>query len=222
MVSDVKWFIKGCSMCLWSKNPTTAPHEWLNPVPIPAAWFDIWSIDFVTNLLVVADCNAVFTCIDKFMKYVHLTPCFIGEGQLSAVQCTRFFFDFVVYMFGVLKAAFHDSDPHFTLNFWLALWDILKTKIFLTSAYHPQLDRQTECTHQMQKQVLRCFLCENPTSNWLELLPMVEFAINSSVQDSMGKTPNELVFKVPLWRVVDYLDGLHLSVRCPRYGQSDF
>ena len=39
---------------------------------------------------------------------------------------------------------------------------------------------------------------------------MVEFAINSSVQDSMGKTLNELVFGVPLLSVVDHLDGLHL------------
>ena len=38
---------------------------------------------------------------------------------------------------------------------------------------------------------------------------MVEFAINSLVQDSMGKTPNELVFGVPLQSVVDHLDGLH-------------
>ena len=38
---------------------------------------------------------------------------------------------------------------------------------------------------------------------------MVEFAINSLVQDSMGKTPNKLVFEVLLWSVVDHLDGPH-------------
>ena len=53
-----------------------------------------------------------------------------------------------------------------------------------------------------------CLLCEHPTSKWLGLLPMVDFAINSLVQDSMGKTHNDLVFGVPLWSVVDHLDGL--------------
>ena len=69
-------------MCQWSKDLTTDPHGLLNTVPIAATQFDIWSMDFVTNLPVVVDCNAVFTCIDKFTKYVHLTPCFVGKGHL--------------------------------------------------------------------------------------------------------------------------------------------
>ena len=52
-------------------------------------------------------------------------------------------------------------------------------------------------------------LCQHPTLNWLELLIMAEFALNSLVQYSMGKTPNVLVFGVPLWSIVDHLDGLH-------------
>ena len=47
MVTDVKWFIKGYSMYWRSKNLTTAPHGLLNPAPIPAACFDVWSMDFV-------------------------------------------------------------------------------------------------------------------------------------------------------------------------------
>ena len=39
---------------------------------------------------------------------------------------------------------------------------------------------------------------------------MLEFATNSLVQESIGKTPNELVFGVPLQSVVDHLDDLHL------------
>ena len=147
MVSTVKQFIKGCSMCQQSKDLTTTPHGLLNPVLILAAWFDIWSMDFITNHLIFADCNAVFTCIDKFTKYICLTPCFVGEGQLSAAQCARLFFDAIVHMFRVLIAVSHDCDQCFTLNFWSALWDVLQAKILLTSAYCPQSDGQTECTH---------------------------------------------------------------------------
>ena len=96
-------------------------------------------------------------------------------------------------MFGVLKAVYvHYHDPCFTSNFWSALWDILQTKVLLISAYHPQSDGQAKCTHQMLEQVLRCLLCKHPTSNWLKLLLMVEFAINSLIQDSMGKSPNDV------------------------------
>ena len=113
----------------------------MNPVPIPVNWFDVWSIDFVTNLLIAADCNAVFTCIDKFIKYIYLTACFVGKRQLSAAECARLFFDIIMCMFGVLKAVLHNHNPCFTSNFWLALWDILQPKVLLMSAYHPQSDR---------------------------------------------------------------------------------
>ena len=167
MVTNIKRFIKGCSMWQQSKELTTAPHGLLNPVPIPATWFDIWPMDYITNLPVIFYCNAVFICIDKFMKYVYLTPCFVGKGQLSAAQCDRLFFDIIVHIFGVPKAVLHDYYPCFTSYFWPALCDILQTKIFLISAYHPQSDRQTDCTHQMLEQVLRCLLCESlPPAGW--------------------------------------------------------
>ena len=65
MISNVNQFIMGYSMYQRSKDLTTAPHGLLNPVSIPTTQFDVWSMNFVTNLPVVAACNAVFTCIDK-------------------------------------------------------------------------------------------------------------------------------------------------------------
>ena len=55
-------------------------------------------------------------------------------------SCAGLFFDAIVHMVGVPKEVLHDYDLNFTSNFWSALWDILQTKILLTSAYHPELD----------------------------------------------------------------------------------
>ena len=80
MVSNVKWFIEGYSIYYQSKDLTTTPQGLLNPVLIPATQFDIWFMNFIANLPVAANCNAVFTYIDKFIKHVYLTPYFVGEG----------------------------------------------------------------------------------------------------------------------------------------------
>ena len=56
---------------------------------------------------------------------------------------------------------------------------------------------------------MRCLLLEHPQSNWTDLLPMVEFAINGSFQASSGCTPHEVVFGTRLRSPVDHLAGVH-------------
>ena len=44
---------------------------------------------------------------------------------------------------------------------------------------------------------------------WVDKVPFVEFAINSSVAVSMGKTPFELSYGEYVRTVADQLDGMH-------------
>ena len=81
--------------------------------------------------------NTFYTCIDKFTKFVHLIPCFKGEGAPNIPECTNLFFLNIVRLFGVPKMVLHDHDSRFTSKFWRALWEYLCTKVLLTSAYHP-------------------------------------------------------------------------------------
>ena len=43
----------------------------------------------------------------------------------------------------------------------------------------------------------------------MELLPFGKFAINASMQDSSGLSPQQLVFGWVLWAPVDLVEGLH-------------
>ena len=43
----------------------------------------------------------------------------------------------------------------------------------------------------------------------VDKLPYVEFAINSSVSDSTGKTPFEVCYRSNAWSFTDHLDGVH-------------
>jgi hypothetical protein len=61
-------------------------------------------------------------------------------------------------------------------------------KTNLSSAYHPQTDGQTEWVNQVLEQYLRCFINYHQ-DNWVDLLPVVEFAYNNTFQESIHQTP---------------------------------
>ena len=85
-------------------------------------------------------CNAILTVVDMLTKLVKLVPCFVGDGELSAPATAKLFFDNIVRSFSIPQAVVHDRDPRFTSSFWSALFEMLGSRVVLSSAFHPQTD----------------------------------------------------------------------------------
>ena len=81
-----------------------------------------------------------------------------------------------------------DRGTHFTSKFWQSLLKILQVKIKLSSAYHPQTDSQTERVNQVLEQYLQ-YSINYHQDNWVDLLSLMEFAYNNTIQDSTKQTP---------------------------------
>jgi len=58
----------------------------------------------------------------------------------------------------------------------------------MSTALHPQIDRQTERLNQTIKSYLRAFVSREK-DNWVSLLPMAEFVYNNSVTTGNGMIP---------------------------------
>jgi len=58
----------------------------------------------------------------------------------------------------------------------------------MSTAFHPQTDRQTECLNQTIEGYLQAFVSREQ-NDWVALLPMAEFAYNNSVTIGKGKSP---------------------------------
>jgi hypothetical protein len=69
---------------------------------------------------------------------------------------------------------------------------LLGTKLGMSTAYHPQTDGQSEEANDIVGTWLRAFARESEQAEWDRLLPIAEFAYNSTSQSSTGKTPFEL------------------------------
>jgi hypothetical protein len=68
---------------------------------------------------------------------------------------------------------------------------LLGIKANFSMAFHPQMDGQTEWVNQEIKQYLRIFV-NHHQNDWVEWLPIAEFAYNNQVHSSTCQTPFRL------------------------------
>ncbi|GBG64364.1 hypothetical protein CBR_g41564 [Chara braunii] len=92
---------------------------------------------------------------------------------------------------GVPEDIVSDRDTRFMSAFWTALMVESSTSMKPSSAQHPQTDGQTEHAHQTAPMMLRT-LIRPDQKDWVDRLPDIEFAYNTSVHPAIGVTPFEL------------------------------
>ncbi|MBW0473327.1 hypothetical protein O181_013042 [Austropuccinia psidii MF-1] len=125
----------------------------------------------------------------------------------------------------VPKIIISDRDPKFTCEFWTNLYDMLCTKLAISTAYHPQTDGPAERMIQKMKDILRRFCSygmeykyhEGYIHDWAILLPAVQLAYNTSKPSTTGKTPS-LVEKgwnplLPVDHLKKNLMTIHLTAK---------
>ncbi|GBG69729.1 hypothetical protein CBR_g4560 [Chara braunii] len=92
---------------------------------------------------------------------------------------------------GVPEDIVSDRDTCFMSTSWTALMQESGTKMKPSSARHPQTDGQTERAHQTAQMMLRT-LIRPDQKDWVDRLPDIEFAYNTSLHPAIGVTPFEL------------------------------
>ncbi|POM66154.1 DNA/RNA polymerase [Phytophthora palmivora] len=118
-------------------------------------------------------------------KMVHLAPV---RDKVTGKQAAQLFLDSVFRYHGLPETIVSDRDPRFTDVFWDTLFQLLGTKLTMSTADHQQTDGQTERVNRVLEDTLRRICAEAPRS-WSDQLPMVEFALNHAVYASTGFTP---------------------------------
>ena len=76
---------------------------------------------------------------------------------------------------------------------YTSLQDAMGTRLHFRTAFHPQIDGQSERTIQMLEDMLRACVIEFKGSLDTHL-SLMEFAYNNSYQSSIGKAPFEVLY----------------------------
>ncbi|XP_073046104.1 uncharacterized protein [Primulina eburnea] len=73
----------------------------------------------------------------------------------------------IVILHGVPASILSERDPRFVSRLWKSFQKAMGTKVTLSTAYHPQIDGQTERTIQTLEDMLRACALDFP-GNWSE------------------------------------------------------
>ncbi|GJR11207.1 putative reverse transcriptase domain-containing protein [Tanacetum coccineum] len=97
---------------------------------------------------------------------------------------SRLYLNEIVARHGVPISIILDRDSRFTSRFWQSMQEALRTRLDMSTAYHPQTDGQSEHTIQTLEYMLRACVLDFRGS-WDVHLPLVEFSYNNSYHSSV-------------------------------------
>ncbi|GKA71820.1 putative reverse transcriptase domain-containing protein [Tanacetum coccineum] len=86
------------------------------------------------------------------------------------------------------------QDSRFTSRFWQSLQEALGTHLDMSTAYHPQMDGQSERTIKMLEDMLRACMIDFK-NGWDNHLPLAEFSYNNSYHTSIKAIPFEALYE---------------------------
>ena len=148
------------------------------------------SMDFIVKLPLSNDYDLILTITDHdCTKAVILILC---NETITAEGVTKLYLEHVFKCVGLPKKLIHNRDTRFMSHFAVKLCQALGIEQNASTAFHPRTDGQAERTNQKLEQFLR-FYMNAKQDNWAQFLSLAEFAFNLWCNESMKKSPFEVL-----------------------------
>ncbi|SAM76229.1 related to Gag-pol polyprotein [Ustilago bromivora] len=125
-------------------------------------------LDFIEGLSLSKGYDSILVIVDRFINYAILAP---THKTVTAEQTAMLIWRYLVRHFGVPDHMVSNQGRQFILKAWKGFAEIMGAKHLLSTAYHPQMDGQTE------------------QDNWAKLLHTAAFVYNNTVHTSIGISP---------------------------------
>ena len=191
MKKEIASFVARCLTCWQVKAEHQKPAGKIQLLPILVWKWEKITMDFVTCLpRTQKQHDAIWVIVDRLMKFAHFLPVNVED---SLEKLAQLYVDEIVRLHGVPVSIVSDRDPRFTSRFCPSLQTALGTHLHLSTAFHPQMDGQSERTIQTLEDILRACVMEFKES-WDTYLALMEFAYNNSYQSSIEMAPFEALY----------------------------
>ena len=204
MKSDLKQFVRNCDVCQRIKSDTKSPVGLLQPLPIPTTSWTNVSLYFVEGLPKSMGYEVILVVVDRLTKYAHFVPV---SHPYNAVKIAFLYMQHVFKLHGMPTSLVSDRDATFTSLFWSELFRLQGTDLAMSSAYHPQLDGQTEIVNKSLEQYLRAFTSDRP-HQWVTWLSLAEFWYNTSFHTSLKLSPFKALYGYLAPKLLSYIPGI--------------
>ncbi|GJR25337.1 putative reverse transcriptase domain-containing protein, partial [Tanacetum coccineum] len=114
--------------------------------------------------------DTIWVVVDRLTKSAHFLP--IHENYKTE-KLAKIYVNKIVARHGVSVSIISDRDGRFTSHLWQALQEALGTRLDMSTAYHPQIDGQSEHIIQTLEDMLRACVIDFGGS-WDTHLPLIE------------------------------------------------
>ncbi|GBG63251.1 hypothetical protein CBR_g37337 [Chara braunii] len=210
LLGDVTRYSESCEVCRRCKSRHHRPYGELRPLPVPLRRREAIAMDingpFPKHKTGV---DGILTVVDRLTTFAMFLPCCY---HAKAPELVEVLYAGWIRTKGYPKEIVCDCDTRFMSDFWLALIKRWGSSLKPSSARHPQTDGQTKRAHQTA-QILLSTLIRPDQKDWVEWLPDVELAYNSSIHPAIGTSPFEFEHGSPVTSPLDTIT--------PRTAESD-
>ena len=190
-------YIAHCPKCAINRTLRHKPYGDAQVIETPNCPLHTITMDFILSLP-PARCFAhgdelfdtILTLTDKFTKAIKLV---IGKGTYNAADWARRYWQSVYPDWGFPSAIISDRDPKFLSLFWTELFRQAKMDLLTSTAYHPQMDGQSERTNQSVEIALRYYIGLHQ-NDWPEAIDTVQAAMNTAMSATTKKSPFQLLY----------------------------
>ena len=194
-IRKVRKFIKACNQCQQNKAIHSKPPGKMQQGTTPIRPWQHITIDFVdkpsaTSITSKEVMDQTMVIVDRFSKQTILIP---SRKNYTTKEVFHILWERIFSVFGIPETITSDMDKIFRSKEWLQLTKDIGTTQILSTANHQQTDGQSERKIQEIQAILRNYLDYEQT-NWIELLPVIQYALNDAVSASTKVTPNFAVF----------------------------
>ena len=131
------------------------------------------------------DFDMQMVVVDYLTKDYYIIPC---HSTTTAADLARLFVWEVWKLHSLPDSVVSDRGTLFVSDFWKAVCSILKIKVLLSTAYHPETDGQTERMNKSIAQYLRHYVSFTQ-KDWAKYLPLAEFTMRNTVNASTSISP---------------------------------
>ncbi|POM77069.1 LOW QUALITY PROTEIN: Putative retroelement [Phytophthora palmivora] len=144
-----KWvahYVKTCETC---QRVKLSGHALTPLQSLPRIAGSRMSLDFVFGMPTDdKDNTGILVFVYRMGRMVHLAPV---RDKVTGKQAAQLFLDSVFRYHGLPETIVSDRDPRFTGAFWDTLFQLLGTKLTMSTADHPQTDGQTERVNRARR-----------------------------------------------------------------------
>ncbi|GMF43930.1 unnamed protein product [[Candida] boidinii] len=153
-------YVRTCDTCPRIKSSTVCPNGLFTGIPTTVG----------------PKFDAILVVVDRFSKRAHFIA---THKSCSSMDTALLYLRFIFSQHDVPRHITSDKDIKFMSHFWRQIHFSLGSELIFTTTNHPQADGQSERAIKVVNQLLRS-CCHDHYHDWHRMLPVMEFAFNST------------------------------------------